>query len=279
MKKIDNIISYIKKTGHNPYSDEKLCKGDIFYINTLYNHYETLSDELYSVIKNNNINSLLELGSYMAVGSHLAQEAGISNITCSDMWELADDSSYKKWLKEKDSNYQHFDLTKEPKNEFLNKYDCIIFQETLEHIPYNPARVLINVNKMLKDNGILIFSVPNFYSVRSIINLMKFSHPYVKKEELLDLDSPTEKSGIHWIEFNSKLIKNIIEFCNFNIVSYKGNNIKYGSSIKYKIKNLIKFIIPPLFDQHRFVLKKDKCFETYLKNRKKITSEHEALNL
>ena len=37
----------------------------------------------------------------MAVGSHLARDAGIKNVTCSDMYELATDSSYRKWLDRK----------------------------------------------------------------------------------------------------------------------------------------------------------------------------------
>ena len=132
---------------------------------------------------------------------------------------------------------------------------------------------------MLSDKGILIFSVPNFFSVRSIINLIKFSHPYVKKEELLHIDSVTERSGVHWIEFNTKLISNIINFCNFRILLHNKNNIKYGSVIKYRIKNLIKVIMPSIFDQHRFILQKEKDFETYLSTREKIISEHESLNL
>jgi 2-polyprenyl-3-methyl-5-hydroxy-6-metoxy-1,4-benzoquinol methylase len=279
MMNVSQIINYIKETGHNPYSDEKLSNSDIFYIDTLTDHYKTLSDEIESVIKDSNVNSVLELGSYMAVGSHLAREAGIKEITCSDMYDLPDDSLYKKWLKSKNINYQHFDLTKKPQDEFIKKYDCIIFQETLEHIPHNPARILLNVNQMLNDGGVLIFSVPNFYSLRSIINLLKFSHPYVKKEELLHIDSVTEKSGVHWIEFNSKLINNIVKFCNYKVLSHNKNNIKYGSLVKYRIKNLIKIIIPPVFDQHRFILQKEKDFATYLNTREKIVSEHEALNL
>ena len=239
----------------------------------------TLANELQSVCKENNINSILELGSYMAVGSHLSRAAGIKNVTCSDIYHLDANSSYRNWLNTKNINYQHIDLTKEPKDEFIKKYDCIIFQETLEHIPYNPARILLNINQMLSDKGILIFSVPNFFSVRSIINLIKLSHPYVKKEELLHLDSVTEKSGVHWIEFNTKLIYNIVEYCNFKILNHNKNNIKYGSVVKYRIKNMIKLIIPSIFDQHRFILQKEKDFETYLNTREIIISEHEALNL
>jgi len=279
MMDINKVIEYIKKTGYNPYSDDKLSSSDIFYINTLKDHYLTLSNEIQSVIGDNKINSILELGSYMAVGSHLSRDAGVEDVTCSDMYDLDNNSPYRNWLKTKNINYQHLDLIRKPEDKFIEKYDCIIFQETLEHIPHNPARILLNINQMLKDKGILIFSVPNFYSVRSIINLLKFSHPYVKKEELLDIDSVTERSGVHWIEFNCKLINDIVKFCNYDVLSYNKNNIKYGSALRYKIKNLIKILIPPVFDQHRFILQKEKDFATYLDTREKITSEHEALNL
>ena len=37
--------------------------------------------------------------------------------------------------------------------------------------------------------------------------------------------------------------------------------------------------MPSVFDQHRFILQKEKDFATYLNTREKIVSEHEALNL
>ena len=101
MMDVKRVIEYIKDSGYNPYSDNKLSNSDIFYINTLEDHYSALSNEIQSVLKDNNINSILELGSYMAVGSHLARDAGIKNVTCSDMYELATDSSYRKWLDRK----------------------------------------------------------------------------------------------------------------------------------------------------------------------------------
>ena len=79
---VNRTIKYIKDSGYNPYSDNKLSKSDIFYINTLEDHYSMLANEIQSVLKDNTINSILELGSYMAVGSHLARDAGVKNITC-----------------------------------------------------------------------------------------------------------------------------------------------------------------------------------------------------
>tara|TARA_E500000178_G_scaffold198137_1_gene196143 strand:+ start:1526 stop:2368 length:843 start_codon:yes stop_codon:yes gene_type:complete len=275
----EKIIKYIKETGHNPYSDKAINQSDLFYINTLKSHYEILFDEIKQIQYVSNINALLELGSYMSVGCHIARDLKVNNVTSSDMYQLDTNSNYKKWLLNKKINYQHYDLTLHPETSHQEKYDCIIFQETLEHIPSNPARTLLNVNQMLKNNGYLIFSVPNFYSLRSIINLFKFTHPYVKKEEFLDIDSVTEKSGVHWIEFDTKLITAILGFCNFEIVDYKKNNINYGSSKKYKIKNLINKILSPVFDQHRFILKKAKPYSEYLKTRKKVHAEHEAMNL
>jgi len=274
----NKVINYIKNTGYNPYSDDQINKSDIFYIDTLNHHYSSLSNELEYITNNFKINSLLELGSYLSVGAHIAKNLGINDVSSSDMYKLNHDSNYKKWLNTKDIKYQHYDLTKEPTIDCTEKYDCIIFQETLEHIPHNPVRTLINVNKMLKTNGILVFSVPNFYSLRSILNMFKASHPYVKEEEFLDLDSITEKSGVHWIEFNTKLIKSMLEFSNYKVITYNKNNIHYGSRKNYILKNIFKFIFPFIFDQHRFILKKNKEYSDYMRNREKVTAEHEALN-
>lgn len=274
----NQVINYIKTTGYNPYSDDKINKSDIFYIDTLNHHYTSLFKEIEYVTSNYNIDSLLELGSYLSVGAHIARGLNVSNVSSSDMYKLNNDSNYKKWLSKKDIVYEHYDLTREPTIDHSEKYDCIIFQETLEHIPHNPVRTLINVNKMLKTNGILIFSVPNFFSLRSIINILKASHPYVIEEEFLDIGSTTEKSGVHWIEFNTKLIKRLVNFSNFETITYTKNNINYGSTKNYIIKNIFKLILPFVFDQHRFILKKEKPFSEYISSRKKVHAEHEAMN-
>ena len=86
---------------------------------------------------------------------------------------------------------------------------------------------------------------------------------------MLDIDSVTERSGVHWIEFNCKLVNDIVSSVTMMLTTYNKNNIKYGSVLRYKIKNLIKILIPPVFDQHRFILQKDKDFATYLDTREK----------
>ena len=275
----NQVINYIKTTGYNPYSDDKINKSDIFYIDTLNHHYSSLSKELEFVTSNHDVDSVLELGSYLSVGAHIARGLNVPNVSASDMYELSDDSNYKKWLSKKNIMYEHYDLTKEPTDDHSDKYDCIIFQETLEHIPHNPVRTLINVNKMLKTNGILIFSVPNFFSLRSMINILKTSHPYVKEEEFLDIGSTTEKSGVHWIEFNTKLIKRLVDFSNYETITYHKNNINYGSKKNYVLKNIFRTILPFVFDQHRFILKKARPFSEYISSRKKVHAEHEAMNL
>jgi 2-polyprenyl-3-methyl-5-hydroxy-6-metoxy-1,4-benzoquinol methylase len=58
-------------------------------------------------------------------------------------------------------NLKVFNIEKE---NFLGKYDIIIAFDVLEHLK-NPSLVLEKIKKALKQNGVLIFSVPNNYGL------------------------------------------------------------------------------------------------------------------
>ncbi|WP_181566762.1 bifunctional 2-polyprenyl-6-hydroxyphenol methylase/3-demethylubiquinol 3-O-methyltransferase UbiG [Aequorivita sp. CIP111184] len=40
-------------------------------------------------------------------------------------------------------------------------YDLVLFNEVFEHLHINPLRIIIEINRVLKSNGILLMSVPN----------------------------------------------------------------------------------------------------------------------
>jgi 2-polyprenyl-3-methyl-5-hydroxy-6-metoxy-1,4-benzoquinol methylase len=59
------------------------------------------------------------------------------------------------------SNFICHDVSQITGNKNLNdKYDIIFFQEVLEHL-VSPFTAMINIRKMLKDDGILFITIPN----------------------------------------------------------------------------------------------------------------------
>ncbi len=66
-------------------------------------------------------------------------------------------------------------------NRFINeKYDYIVFADVLEHLR-NPEKVLRESAKLLNDNGVVLFSVPNIAHGSIILNLLnnKFNYTTV----------------------------------------------------------------------------------------------------
>jgi SAM-dependent methyltransferase len=51
-------------------------------------------------------------------------------------------------------------------------FDVIIFTEVLEHLPAAPAQILSKIQRVLRVGGQLLFSVPNFASLRNRLQLL-----------------------------------------------------------------------------------------------------------
>lgn len=64
------------------------------------------------------------------------------------------------------------------------KYDHILFIDVLEHL-IDPARTLQNVSKLLKENGSILFSIPNMANGSVRLQLLQGNFDY-EKEGLLD---------------------------------------------------------------------------------------------
>lgn len=252
------VYTEIRTNGIAPYNNNNLSINDIKYLNILSHHYKITISELSFVLeKYKNIESVIELGSYMCFGGLTASLLKNNlKITESDIYKHKNDSKYLNWLKSNGLRYLDINLTNPYKK---NKFDLILFQETLEHIPVNPVRVLMNVCSMQNMNGILILTVPNIFSLKNIKNIFKGNHPYINFGEICNIGSITEKTGIHWIEYNKKFIFGCLDQSGYLVLKHNPAILNYGNNINYIFKRLIMFLLPFIFDQHRIIaIKKNK---------------------
>ncbi|OGU15590.1 MAG: hypothetical protein A2X61_03210 [Ignavibacteria bacterium GWB2_35_12] len=108
-------------------------------------------------------------------------------------------------------------------------FDCIVFNDVLEHIAY-PNDVLIDLKAKLTEKGFIVASIPN---VRYIINL---------KELLWNRDWRYRNEGIldntHLRFFTKKSIIRIFDECGYEIVKIKGIN-PYGRKLFFGIFNIL----------------------------------------
>lgn len=121
-----------------------------------------------------------------------------------------------------------------------NYFDCIIFNDVLEHFQY-PWKQLRSLRKYLKDGGYVVSSIPNVRHFENMKNLL-----IKKKWEYVD-------SGIldrtHLRFFTSKSIKEMFEISGYDVVSIDGIN---GGKFPWKF-GLLNVVFLNLLNDMRYL--------------------------
>lgn len=121
-----------------------------------------------------------------------------------------------------------------------NYFDCIIFNDSLEHL-VDPFAILTKIKNKLKKN--------NSYIVSSIPNIRNF---YVLQELLIDKNFEYKDSGIldrtHLRFFTKKSIIKMFKELNYEIVSIKGIN-----PLRSRKFELINFLLFNFLEDSRYL--------------------------
>ncbi len=105
-----------------------------------------------------------------------------------------------------DSNYSQL-----PQNYF----DCVIFNDVLEHM-YTPWEVVKMVNGLLKKNGIIVSSIPNFRYISNLITEILFEKEFRYKPNGGILDDT------HIRFFTSKSILRMFQDQGYEVLVHEG---------------------------------------------------------
>ena len=120
------------------------------------------------------------------------------------------------------------------------KFDVIIMAEVLEHV-FDPVKVLKNVQRVLKDGGIIIITTPNFMTWTNRVKFIFGDFQY-QDQGMFDF------GHIRW--FTHEYLKKVLRDSGFKIVEEK--NIIFPG----KLTKILKFW-PSLF-AFQFILKAKK---------------------
>ena len=102
---------------------------------------------------------------------------------------------------------------------FHGKFDVIVAGELIEHL-VNPGMFLNNIKKNLNNNGLLILTTPNIFSINNILRSL--------------LSLKVNMHSDHAAGFNFDLLRALVERCGFRVESHY-----YFTEKNPGIKNLI----------------------------------------
>ncbi|AQR97836.1 methyltransferase domain-containing protein [Clostridium saccharoperbutylacetonicum] len=139
--------------------------------------------------------------------------------------EYAKKSGYYDEILIMDINNKSVDDNKKLKK-MLNYFDVIIISDVLEHMS-DPTNVILEFSKFLKEDGIILISVPNIAHISVLLNLMndKFNYQDVGILDNTHLKFFTKTSFIDWIEQINETFDNIKFECEYLGATFYNNDI------------------------------------------------------
>lgn len=116
-------------------------------------------------------------------------------------------------------------------SEIPDKYfDCIVFNDILEHL-IDPYSLLLKIKSKLTENGVIVCSIPN---VRYFLNLMNLM---IKKQWKYEDAGILDKTHLRF--FTEKSIKEMFKDLDYELIRIEGiNPIK---SWKFSLLNILSF--------------------------------------
>lgn len=107
-------------------------------------------------------------------------------------------------------------------------FDCITFNDVLEHL-FDPTQLLIDIKPKLKDNGLLIASIPNVRFIDNIFNLIVKKDWEYKNFGILDFT--------HVRFFTQRSMQRMFKNAGYLLISQNG--INKNTSFKFKLFNIL----------------------------------------
>lgn len=244
-------------------------KGKSDYVDRMsHSFYRTIGD-IVEYFKKKGINdfteiNILEIGAYRGIVSITLAKLGF-NVTITELPEFLEDDRLLKEYEENNISYHSVNL-KDYTLPFQDKlFDVVIMCETLEHLNFNPLPVLNEINRVIKQEGIIYLSLPNISSIYNRVDLILGKPIYTSIDDFFrQLDgSKSMIVGIHWREYSKSEIKIMLERLGFKIEQHYYYS-KYDTmpltqlGIKNWLKKLLFFFSTSLKENQTAIASKRK---------------------
>lgn len=116
-------------------------------------------------------NNILEVGSFLGAVSIYLKKLGF-NMFAIDISEFYQSERLRALYDKHDISFTRLNLRVAKLPFESNSMDVIVMYEVLEHLNFNPLPVLLEINRVLKDDGIIYVDMPNQASLRNCLLLL-----------------------------------------------------------------------------------------------------------
>jgi len=134
------------------------------------------------------------------------------------------------------------------------KFKFILFNEVIEHLRIDPLFALSEINRVLSNNGTLMLTTPNLYSIQQIVRFLigrGFGDPVSEFTKLRRLGHMG-----HIREYSHTDIKRFLAANNFKIESVSYKHYYYPKTKRGMVAYILFHLFPSRFRSYQVVLAK-----------------------
>ncbi|MDN5203372.1 class I SAM-dependent methyltransferase [Fulvivirgaceae bacterium BMA10] len=214
------------------------------------------------VVRNFEDIKILEIGPWVGFVSTVLKRIGF-NISVQEIPDFVCQKNLKAHFENEQINYSPVNL-RHYKLPFHNEeFDAIIMCEVLEHLNFNPLPVLSEINRILKMDGLYYLSLPNLVSLPNRLKFLFGKSVNTPIQKFFDQLKPgtSEIIGIHWREYTTEEIRQLLEATSFHITR---QYLFHHGHIRNPILKLLLFLpykfLPGLLpNQTTLAIKTENC--------------------
>jgi len=157
----------------------------------------------------------------------------------SNFFSISDFEKLKKIWVDKKIIIANHDIS-EGKLPFRDKsFDVVICDATIEHLVFSPKNLFLEINRILKINGIFLISTPN---VASLLKRIRFIFGRSPNWDICDFFESGKNFKGHTREFTKEEVKKMIEWSGFKITEAKTRNVFFNQKRLFSPKKTINQI-------------------------------------
>ena len=160
------------------FADDEGTKGYIL------KHKQRLIDTLMLIPKGDGTQRLLELSSYRQIPPLIHRFGKYAEVVTTAFWHGAPDRKPQSMRNHKTGEELHFDFIRlnveRDRFPFADEsFDVALCCELIEHLAEDPMHMMIELNRILKWDGLVIITTPNVTSAISIQAALRGRSPYI----------------------------------------------------------------------------------------------------